>query len=124
MVRSVCPWFISKLIGNARYDFKARALDIEESRVGEGIPAGLRPTGFKTLRRTESHKKKILNMSTFLILAAEQRRIFLISASLFFLRGYMTPGLLSHKSRPVPLRRRFDVGRGKKPALHIVKLRS
>jgi hypothetical protein len=72
----------------------------------------------------ESNKKKILNMSTFLIVAAEQRRIFLISASLFFLRGHKTRGLLSHKSRPLPVRLRFDVGRGKKPALHIVKLRS
>jgi hypothetical protein len=123
-VRSACPWFISKLIGKAPYDFRTRALDIGKSRVGEGIPAGLWPPGFKTLRRMESNKKKILNMSTFLILAAEQRRIFLISASLFFLRGHLTRGLLSHKSRPIPLRLRFDVGRGKKPALHIVKLRS
>jgi phosphopantetheinyl transferase len=72
----------------------------------------------------ESNKKKVLNMSTFLIPAAQQRKISLISASRFFLRGHLTPGLLSHQSRPIPLQLRFDVGHGKKPALQIVKLRS
>jgi hypothetical protein len=54
------------------------------------------PTGFKTVRRTESSKKKILSMSTFLILAPEQRKILLFPVPSFFPGGLLSLGLLPH----------------------------
>jgi hypothetical protein len=71
-------------------------LDARKSCLGEGILTGLWPTGFKTVRRTESSKKKILSMSTFLILAPEQRRITLFPVPILFPSGLFSLGLLPH----------------------------
>jgi hypothetical protein len=66
------------------------------------------PTGFKTVRRTESSKKKILSMSTFLILAPEQRKILLLPVAIFFPSGLLSLGLLPHRRPPVSLTLPFD----------------